>query len=273
MRLDFDPNESVVYNPGPDRYILKPVIKIAANSLVDGPFAVSGLIQDESVVAELSPDGTLKLLTTAAPHVELRGKYYFNYGTRILHLDLSEVGCSTCTGAETIPGSIFYNLPNSDVHVDTWTTTNIVGSVGSGLLSRSVAFQKTQAFTLDTSTGYTVLAVTVTYPSGYDGKFGVLSLSPQGDGGRAFVDVQKIQSTTVTFTFKIPYSQLPGGVPNGNRAYVATPIVANQLTDLKVSGSVMSVCGNIIFSATNYATTVVVADKVLNTSLNFVPIP
>lgn len=273
MSIHFDPNQSIVYNPGPNRYILTPVIEIVGNSLVDGNFTVAGLIVGEKVVTQLAPDGTLKLISTVDPRIEMHGKYYFNFGTRNLHLDLDEVICTTCANVGPIPGSIFYNLPGSDITVDSWNSTSINGSVGVAPLSQSVSFATTPTFALDTSTGYTVLQVVATYPASYNGQYGVLTLTPQTDSGRRFVDIQTIQNQSTTFTLKIPYSQLPGGIPNGSRAYVATPIIANALTDLKISGSASSVCGTVVLSATNYAMTVPVADKVMSVSLNFVPLP
>jgi hypothetical protein len=58
MQLHLDPNNSVVSNPEPDRQILKPKIKIAGNSLVDGPFTVTRLVENETVGAELRADAT-----------------------------------------------------------------------------------------------------------------------------------------------------------------------------------------------------------------------
>jgi len=274
MSIHFDPNKSIVYNPGPNRYILTPVIEIVGNSLVDGIFTVSGLIVGEKVVTQLAPDGTLKLISTVDPRIEMHGKYYFNFGTRNLHLDLSEVICTTCANVGPIPGSIFYNLPGSDITVDSWNATSINGSVGQAPLSQSVSFSTTPTFALDTSTGYTVLAITVSYPAGYDGKYGVLSLIPQSVAGRTFVDIQQIQSSTAIFNLKIPYSQLPGGIPNGSKIFVVTPIVSSNLTDLNISvKSSGSVCGNISLAATNYTLNVPVADKVLASNFAFLPIP
>jgi hypothetical protein len=124
--VNIDPNESIVYNPGPDRYILKPVIEITGNSLVDGPFTVTGLIENETVVAELKPDGTMRMIGTFDPRIEIRGVYYFNYGTRSLDLDFSDVYCDTCSGGQSIPRTVFYNLPNSKIKVTSWDADSIL---------------------------------------------------------------------------------------------------------------------------------------------------
>jgi hypothetical protein len=270
MRLHFDPNESIVYNPGPDRYILKPVIEITGNSLVDGPFSVTGLIESETVVAEFRPDGTLRMIGTFDPRIELRGKYYFNYGTRVLHLELSEVFCSTCSGVTPLPSDMFYNLPDSDVSVSKWTTTRIQGTIGTEPITRDVSFEKSNAFSLAFSGDYSVVHIAVSYPVGSSGKFGLVTLSPADGEGRSFIDIQKIQNQTATFVLKIPYRELPGGIPGGSRVYMATPIVADELSDLNISGQAGSVCGNVSLAATNYTMTVPVADKILNTNIVFI---
>jgi hypothetical protein len=159
------------------------------------------------------------------------------------------------------------------VHVETWTTAQIDGYVGFGPATQNVTFAKTPTFALQMPNTYTALDIVVNYPVGYEGKFGALTLSGQEGAARAYVDIQKIVDGKAIFHYKIPYSELPGGVPAGSRAYIAKPLVANQLTDFNISGRANSICGNVSVSATNYLLTVVVADKVMNTSFNFVPMP
>lgn len=272
MTINFDPSQSVYKQFG--RYYLDPDIELTSSTLVDGPFSASGLIEDETVVTELSADGSMRMLTTFQPNAELQGVYFFNQVTRVLSLQLTDVNCATCTGAEEIPATIFYNLPNSDVKVTTWDTTNIIGTVGAGLLERTATFTKTNAFAIDTSTGYTTLNVTVAYSASNNTKFGVLSLVPKTVAGRTYADVQQIQNQTATFVFKIPYKELPGGVPGGSKVYFATPMIASSLTDLKMSAQNNgAVCGDVALSAKNYVLTVPVADKLITANVDFVSIP
>ncbi len=269
MRLHFDPNKSVVYNPGPDRYILKPVIEIAGNSLVDGPFTVTGLIENETVVAELKPDGTLRMIGTFDPRIEMRGRYFFNFANRLLSLELNEVFCSTCAGIGVLPGDTFYDLPNSDVRVTSWSQTQISGTVGAGVITREVNFHKASEFAIQSGGTYSILHLKVNYPSGANGKIGLLTLSPQAGEGRSFVDMQQIQDQKAVFHFEIPYRELPGGIPGGGRIYSAVPMIANEIGVISVSMG--AVCGDVTLSATNYAITVPIADKILQTNLAFVP--
>lgn len=271
MRLHFDPNKSVVYNPGPDRYILKPVIEIAGNSLVDGPFTVTGLIENETVVAELKPDGTLKLIGSFDPRIEISGLYYFNFGTRLLRLELTGIICETCNGAQSIPNAVFYNLPNTNIKISRWDSANIVGSVGSGLLSRQVTFRKANSYSFNFPSTYSTVKITIDYPSTlYDGKYGLLALTPKTVPGRSFADVQKIENKSATFTLKIPYSELPGTLTTGRKDFIVRPMVAAALTDFQMSvQSPASICGNVQLSTANYTLSIPVADKVLSTSLAF----
>jgi len=271
MRLHFDPNESIVYNPGPDRYILKPVIEITGNSLVDGPFTVTGLIENETVVAELKPDGTMRMIGTFDPRIEIRGVYYFNYGTRSLDLDFSDVYCDTCAGGQSIPRTVFYNLPNSKIKVTSWDADSILGSIGSGLLSRQVAFRRAGSYTITYPSTYSTLTMTIAYPDAtYNGKVGILAMTPKTIAGRSFADIQRIENKTATFVFRIPYSELPGSYATANKDFVVKPMIAAAITDLQISAqSPAAICGNVQLSTTNYILNVPVADKILATNLAF----
>ena len=275
MTLDFNPNNSITYDAEDREYELTPNIKIVSSSLVNGLFNASGLLEGETVISELRPDGTFRVLSSLEPRSSVNGHYFFNYATRILHFEPVNAVCSTCSQIGAIPIAIFYNMDVADVLISTWNETTIIGSVGEGLLSRSVTFSKTSVSTIDTTTGYSHMNVTVTYPdASFEGKIGLISLVPKFDPGRTFVDAQKITNRTATFVFIIPYTELPGGVPGGSRVYLATPIVATNLTDLKINAAANGfVCGNVSLAKRNYLVTVPVADKQLSASVDFIPIP
>lgn len=55
MTLDFDSNESVVYNPGPDEYLLKPVLKIVhVDTAFLNTYTMETSYNDESYVVRLT---------------------------------------------------------------------------------------------------------------------------------------------------------------------------------------------------------------------------
>ncbi len=81
--------------------------------------------------------------------------------------------------------------------------------------------------------------------------------------------MQQIQDQKAVFHFEIPYRELPGGIPGGSRIYSAVPMIANEIGVISVSMG--AVCGDVTLSATNYAITVPIADKILQTNLAFVP--
>lgn len=270
VTINFDPAQSVYKQFG--RFYLDPDIELTTSTLVNGPFSVSGLIQDENVVTELSADGSMRMLTTLHPNVELQGLYFFNQATRMLNLQFANLSCPTCSGAEVLPANIFYNLPNSNVRVTAWDSTQISGTVEYGPSTQVVTFTKANTYTLDTSTGYTILNVVATYPTGFDGKFGVLALMPISVAGRSFVDVQRIQNQQTTFSFKIPYKELPGGVPGGNKDFRLILKVPSALGGMKINAVVNgAVCGEVQVSGTNFDLNIPVADKVLTTNIVFDP--
>jgi hypothetical protein len=280
MTVDFSPDESIVHNPGngngkgknEDKYLLKPKIEIVSNSLVAGTFAVTGLLGDETVSAELLADGRITLISTYDPRMVAEGTYFFNYATSNLHMELGTVTCSSCSGVPQLPASVFYNVPVMDVHVTSWDDSHIEGSIDTGaVLDVPVAFTATDAMALGDTSGYTNLSITVTYPTtDWNGRTGVLTLRPE-DVGRSFLDLQIIEDATATFTLMVPYDQLPGGVPGGQADYRVRLLVTDDVSQLSVDAKSNGyVCGDVELARDEYSLTVPVADKVLSTALEFV---
>jgi hypothetical protein len=282
MTVDFSPDESIVHNQsngigkgkGQDKYLLEPKIEIVSNTLVTGTFAVTGLLGDETLSAELRADGSITMISTYDPRLVADGTYFFNYATSNLHIELGSVTCSSCAGVPSLPASVFYNLPPLDVEVTSWDDSHIEGSIDTGLvLDTPVVFDASDEMAIDATSGYTNLNIIVNYPSAdWNGRTGVLSLQPD-DEGRGFLDLQLIEGSTATFTFMVPYSLLPGGVPGGQADYRARLLVTDDVSQLSINAmSGGSVCGSLDLARDEYALTVPVADKTIFTVLDFVGI-
>jgi hypothetical protein len=277
MTVELSPDESIVRpggegkGKGKEKYLLKPSIDIVSTSLVAGTFAVTGLLGDETVSAELFADGRIRMISTYDPRMVVEGNYFFNYATSNLHIELGAVTCSSCPGVPSLSASVFYNVPALDVHVTSWDETRIEGSIDGPLVDVPVIFDATDEMAVDATSGYTNLSITVTYPgSDWDGRTGVLSLRPD-DPGRGFLDLQIIENSTATFTLMVPYDELPGGVPGGQRGYRVRLFATDDVSQLSINAmSSGFVCGGLDVARDEYALTVPVADKVVSTSLGFV---
>lgn len=282
MAVEFSPDESIVHNQGGgngngkgkgnDMYLLKPKIEIVSNTLVTGTFAVTGLLGEETVSAELYADGRIRMISTYDPRMVVDGNYFFDFATSNLHIELGSVTCSSCAGVPSLPASVFYNVPALDVEVTSWDETRIEGSIDAGgIFDIPVVFDASDGMAIDDASGYTNLSITVSYPtSDWDGRTGVFALRPS-DPGRSFLDLQVIEGSTATFTLMIPYSELPGGVPGGQRDYRAHLLVTDDVSQLSINAmSNGLVCGDLELAHVEYALTVPVADKVVSTALEFV---
>jgi hypothetical protein len=187
------------------------------------------------------------MIGTFDPKIELRGRYYFSFSTKALSLQLDDVLCSTCRGVGAVPGSVIYNLPATEIFVNFWDQSVIQGSVGSGLFVRSVVFEKTETFALQTSADYSTINIEVNYTAALDAKFGIISLKPSAHSGRSFVDIQKFANEAATFT--IPFREFPSRTAGSSKAYDVALMVADELSRLKISGEdIGSVCGDVLLS-------------------------
>lgn len=273
MTLDFNSDESVYYTQG-QGWKLKPVIEIESTSIVSGPFNVSGLIADETVVTNLQPDGSFKMLSTYDPRVEIRGWYFYNMETKLLHLEPNEIICLTCSILTNLPFSIFNNVPPTDINIATWTDVLISGTIDSenSLIPIPVRFDKTDSFSIDTSTGYTNLKVKVNYPDEdfYNDKVGIMVFVPES--GKSFIDLKMISSNNAEFEFMINYKYLPGGVPGGEKQYMIKLYIANNLDYLSIDSKAnWFFTGDSNSANLEYLLTVPVSDKVLESNINYLP--
>ena len=113
LTLDFDPNQSVVYNPGSDRYILKPVITILNTAdLIINVYNMQANYNGEAYVAQFKTDGTVQFLNSISMKYVYKGTYTYDEMTQHVSVQYYEVDeinpdCLTCDVIATYPIDYF----------------------------------------------------------------------------------------------------------------------------------------------------------------------
>ncbi len=273
MTVNFDPNKSII-RIGHYGYLLKPVMKIESNTLISGPFSISGLIGDITVVTKLNTDGTFQAKTSVDPRIEINGDYYYNYSTSILSFETMEVSCLTCSGIPSLQKDNFTGLEIANIKINSYDNTNILGTVTSTaadgtISSNDVKFTKKDNYYLDTSTGYTNLQVVVKYTNtSYNGQIGILVMMPLDS--KTFTDFQKITNNTATFYFKIKNNYLSDGFFSaGQKSFRGRMYITTNISDLKIDVGTSLVCGVKKVSDTDYFINVPVSTEILQVSVPF----
>jgi hypothetical protein len=118
MTVDFDPNESIVYNPGPpgqDRYILKPVVKIVGtSSVIINQYNMDTHYGGETLVVQFDTGGKIKFISSEDPQNVYCGNYLYVPLTKMVTISFTEVyvidpDCSECSKPVSVPADL-YNL-------------------------------------------------------------------------------------------------------------------------------------------------------------------
>lgn len=102
LTLDFDPNLSIVYNPGPDRYILKPVIQIVnTGEVIINTYNMQTPYQGQAYVAQFNTGGSFQYLQSGDPRYVFVGSYAYDNTTNLVRLNYTNLitidpDCSSC---------------------------------------------------------------------------------------------------------------------------------------------------------------------------------
>jgi hypothetical protein len=268
LSLAFDPRKSIHWTNG-QGYLLKPVIQIVSSSLLPGgPYTVTGLVGGTPTVANLNPTGTIHFQTSLDPRFEIRGHFFYNSLTKILHVEPDDIACTACGAASVLPAATMSELAPFDLLVDTWNENVISGTaMQGGSQPFPVSLQRTDSFSLPPipSTSVNIIA---TYPGNtYNGKIGILVLTP--DQGNRIFSLCNIADRSASFALKIPNSEL-GPNLGDMRTYTASLFVTNDVNALHLSAVDKTLQGDTAgISTSPYNISIKSSNKVLSTSIVF----
>jgi len=269
MKLHFDPNESIVYNPGQDRYILKPVIKITENSLVSGNFITTGLIAGETVLLNLDADGTVKIISGLDPKFEIHGVYYFDFSNLILRIIPSEAVCTICANTYSLPGSFFQDYDLS-LKLKAWNNQSITAAIYRNGNAEYILFQKTNNFILPSLPGNTDYRINVTYPAAlFNGKYGtilLMMLNKDHVVTKSFFDIRQIVNDSSSYQFLIPNNLLSADYTQN--IFIIKPLIFDTLDQIKLLvNQDLSLYGQQEVANTFYQTTIRMTANVLTSNI------
>ncbi|MES0490161.1 MAG: DUF4382 domain-containing protein [Leptospirales bacterium] len=136
--LDFIPADSIVYNPGPDRYILKPVIHlVGATDQIVNTYNMQGVYGTDAYVAQFDTDGNIRYVSSSDPRYIFNGTYTYNTITNLIHVTYNEVlevnpNCETC--------DILNILPITDFVIDPkWTDFELLDYTENTILMKIIS--------------------------------------------------------------------------------------------------------------------------------------
>ena len=271
LTLDMDPNKSVVHNPAPDTYVLKPVIHIASSSLLPGgTFNVSGLVANTTIVTELNPDGSFRMATSFDPRIEIRGYFFYNLVSRVLHIEPESVLCQFC-GNLTIPVSSFTDVKPVDIQIEVWHQNAISGNIvpnTNGVREAYVSFNRTPTFFVAGQPS-THVQVTVSYPNAnYNNKVGIISAIKPVNGAN-FLSMQTIVNQQAVFDLFIRHSELGQNIGDFKQFYIH-PFITDNVSKLTIDGSFQLIESGITgISKARYRTDIHLSNKVISNSIAY----
>ena len=228
LDIDLDPSKSIHHAPGKG-WMLKPVITLTGENILQGNFAYKGNIGSSDFVYNLKSNGTFDLILAKKPDYEIFGDYRYNGLNKTLTMILKRGICSSCDPVVEIDLVKDYSDIDNDVNYDviSWGAEYIeLKSETGGIMTlNSIPIFDISAVRKNVKLN---TAINVTDPS-HEGRFLVGMLYPVKGAGESPTVFTQIISGKAYLNFLISEQEVPAGEL---RNYRITLAVVNSLDDI-----------------------------------------